>query len=120
MKTIITSITLLFLSFIATGQTWCDAGANWKYSYTNGFGTEGFVDVKYAGDTIISGQPAKVLDKHIYAYNYISSQSIENYFGQEYTMRTMGLFICGTTIIGTLFIISMHLLVRIGEWLSSQ
>lgn len=89
MKTILSSF-LFFLSFIATSQTWCDAGANWKYSYMNGFGTEGYTEIKYVGDTVISAQTSQKLDKHIYAYDYVLSQSVDYDLGQEYTYENNG------------------------------
>lgn len=89
MKTFL-STALFLVSFIATSQSWCDIGANWRYSYMNGFGTEGYTKIQYIGDTTISGQPAKILDKHIYAYDYVLSQSVDFDLGQEYTYENSG------------------------------
>lgn len=88
MKIILWAI-LFIIPFASSGQNWCDSGANWKYSFIN-VAVEGYTEIKYAGDTIISGQPAKILDKHLYAYDYIFTQPIDFDLGQEYTYENNG------------------------------
>ncbi len=90
MKTLILSVILLS-SFAGRSQTWCLPGANWKYSYMNGFGTEGYTQIQYFGDTVINGQLSKILDKHIYAFNYQNSQAVDIDAGKEYTFETNGI-----------------------------
>ncbi len=90
MKTLILSVILLS-SFAGRSQTWCLPGANWKYSYMNGFGTEGYTQIQYIGDTVINGQLSKILDKHIYAFNYQNSQAVDIDAGKEYTFETNGI-----------------------------
>lgn len=90
MKILITT-SLLLATISATSQTWCDPGADWKYNYSNGFGTEGYTQMTYVGDTLILGQAAQKIDKHIYAYDYNSAQNIEYDLGQEYTYEENGI-----------------------------
>lgn len=85
-------IALLFIlsSFALFGQSWCDAGANWKYSYGSGFGTEGYVEISYVGDTLIDTQLSQKLSKNLYAYNFGSSQPVNWFTGTEYTYEDNG------------------------------
>lgn len=88
MKTLLT-LFLFFISLQSMGQTWCDAGANWKYTYT-GFGPQGYTEIKYVGDTVIAGQQAQKLNKHIYAYDYLFSQYVDFDWGNEFTYENNG------------------------------
>ena len=81
----------LLTSFVGNSQTWCAPGANWKYSYMNGFGTEGYTQILYYGDTVINGQLSHILNKHIYAFNYQNSQDVDFDAGKEYTFETNGI-----------------------------
>ena len=81
----------LLISFVGNSQTWCAPGANWKYSYMNGFGTEGYTQILYYGDTVINGQLSHILNKHIYAFNYQNSQDVDFDAGKEYTFETNGI-----------------------------
>lgn len=86
-----TLIILIFsvISLTLFSQSWCDAGANWKYSYVN-IGAAGYTEVNYIGDTLIDGQSAQKLDKHLYAYDYIFSQNVDFNLGMEYTYENNG------------------------------
>ena len=89
MKTILFTV-LFLISYEASSQIWCNQGANWKYSYTNHSGIEGYTQIQYVGDTIINGQPSKILDKHIYAYDFVLSQPVDFDLGQEYIYEENG------------------------------
>ena len=40
------TVIIFFISTLPTfAQSWCDAGANWKYNYIN-FGTEGYTEIR--------------------------------------------------------------------------
>jgi hypothetical protein len=80
---------ILLISQISFGQTWCDAGATWKYSYVN-LTAFGYTEIKYTGDTLISGQNASILDKRLYYYNFLSSQIGDDDLGEEYTYEDNG------------------------------
>jgi hypothetical protein len=86
------TITLSFLlsCFTLLGQNWCDLGANWKYSYISGFGTEGYVEISYVGDTMINTQLSQKLSKNLYAYDFVSSQPVNGFLGTEYTYENNG------------------------------
>jgi hypothetical protein len=78
---------LLFSGF-SYGQNWAPTGAQWHYS-CYGFLQGGYVDIVYAGDTIIDGQVTKKLVKtrHIYG----SAMTINSYeIGREYTYEENG------------------------------
>lgn len=64
-KIILASFILININ--SFGQTWCDTGASWKYSYNSGFGTEGYVQINYIGDTLINSQNVKKLNKTLIA-----------------------------------------------------
>lgn len=49
------------------------------------FGIEGYTEINYIGDTIIGWQQAQKLDKHTYAYNYISLQLEDYDQGMDFT-----------------------------------
>lgn len=83
-------ISFILLSIKSFGQIWCESGANWKYSYSSGFGTEGYVQIHYFGDTLIDNQNAKKLSKTLFAYNHINSQNINYNLGNEYTYENNG------------------------------
>ena len=82
---ILFTLTALFFCQDAFSQiTWCPSGATWHYGYVN-FDATGYVTIRYTGDTIISGQPCKVLSK---TRTYITSMSpfpINEMLGNEYT-----------------------------------
>ena len=88
MKYFATSL-LLYTAFSVCSQNWCDEGASWKYSHFN-FAIEGYTEINYIGDTVINGQSAQLLDKHINAYDFISSQYIDIDLGEEYTYESNG------------------------------
>ena len=88
MKTILTVLSFLSI-FSNFSQTWCDAGASWKYSHFN-FAIEGYTEINYIGDTVINGQSVQLLDKHINAYDFISSQYIDIDLGEEFTYESNG------------------------------
>lgn len=89
MRNIILS-TFILIYLNSFGQTWCNTGATWKYSYTNNFATEGYVQIKYIGDTLINSQNVKKLSKTLNAYNYINSQIVNHSIGNEYTYENNG------------------------------
>ena len=89
MKTLLLTLTLIITSSVYS-QSWCDAGANWKYSYFTAFGGQGYTEINYIGDTIIGGQSAQKLDKHLYAYDYFNSQNVDYDLGMEYTYEDNG------------------------------
>lgn len=90
MKKLLT-ITFALIALQSFGQEWCNAGANWKYSYMSGFGTEGYVEINYGYDTLIDGENAQVLLKNLYAYDYIMNQPINYLMGKEYTYHDNGI-----------------------------
>ena len=81
---------ILLTAFTVYSQNWCDQGANWKYSFFTAFYAEGYTQIEYVGDTLISGQSAKKLNKHHYVYNYFNSQSEDYDIGMEYTYENNG------------------------------
>lgn len=85
------SITFFFILFglSALSQSWCDPGANWKYNFMT-FGIEGYTEINYVGDTLIAGQQAQKLDKHTFAYNYISLQLEDFNQGMDITYEDNG------------------------------
>lgn len=87
-KIILASFILIYLN--SFGQTWCDTGANWNYSYSNGFGIEGYTQINYIGDILINGQNAKKLTKTLIAYDFINSQGVLAIIGNEYTYENNG------------------------------
>lgn len=89
MKKTIT-LSLILSCFSAFGQNWCDLGANWKYSYMSGFGTEGYVDISYVGDTLINTQLSQKLSKNLFAYDIPSSQPVNWFLGTECTYEDNG------------------------------
>ncbi|MBK9538805.1 MAG: hypothetical protein IPO12_08710 [Flavobacteriales bacterium] len=50
---------LLLLPLLACGQSWCVPGATWRY---NVLFIYGYIEYSYAGDTLINGMEAQVLD----------------------------------------------------------
>lgn len=90
MKVIFTAL-IFFLSFNVLSQSWCDNGANWKYSFFSASYAEGYVEVNYTGDTVINGQLSNKLDKHLYIYNYFNSQYEDYGIGEEYTYESNGI-----------------------------
>ncbi len=53
----------------ANPAIWCPAGATWTYRYIL-FLESGTVTVRYAGDVVIAGQPAQVLQRSLTTYIY--------------------------------------------------
>jgi hypothetical protein len=86
------TITLSFIlsCFTLLGQSWGDLGANWKYSYMSGFGTEGYVEISYVGDTLINTQLSQKLSKNLYAYDFVSNQPVNIFLGLECTYENNG------------------------------
>ena len=86
------SITFFFILFglSALSQSWCDPGANWKYSFGSGFGTEGYVEISYVGDTLINTQLSQKLSKNLFAYDFPWSQPINAFLGTECTYEDNG------------------------------
>lgn len=84
------TLTFLFSCFAVFGQSWCAPGANWKYNYGSGFGTEGYVEISYAGDTLIGAQLSQKLSKQLHAYDWFSAQYIDAPIGIEYTYEENG------------------------------
>ena len=89
MKTLFTAILILFTSIVYS-QSWCDNGANWKYSFFSVFYSEGYVEISYVGDTLLNGQLANKLNKHYEVYSYLNSQYESYDFGEEYTYENNG------------------------------
>jgi hypothetical protein len=87
---IILSATLILLSFAVSSQSWCDDGANWKYSFFSASYATGYTEISYVGDTTISGQSAKILNKQHNVYSFPSSQYESNTIGEEYTYEDNG------------------------------
>ncbi|WP_165851385.1 T9SS type A sorting domain-containing protein [Brumimicrobium aurantiacum] len=90
MKTLLATLFIFNFSILLFAQSWADQGANWKYNYSNGFGLEGYTQIKYVGDTVIGGQNAQILDKHLYGYDQVSSEDVEYDLGSEYTYENNG------------------------------
>lgn len=86
------TITLSFIlsCFTLLGQSWCDLGANWKYSYMSGFGTEGYVEISYVGDTLINTQLSQKLSKNLFAYDFPTGQPVNWFLGIECTYEDNG------------------------------
>lgn len=80
---------LLFLLFSISfhAQNWSPTGANWKYSYYGFF--PGYVDVLYSGDTVIEGQPSKILSKTFTGMDWTMTL-VSNFIGNEYTYEDNG------------------------------
>ena len=89
MRLIYTGIILLS-TFSIHAQQWCDAGANWKYSYFN-LAFEGYTEINYTGDTTINGISARKLEKQLHGYDFVTSQYIDFDLGAEYTHEDNGL-----------------------------
>lgn len=89
MKTLLT-ITLLLLASSCFSQTWCDAGANWKYSFFRAFYAEGYTEISYTGDTTLNGQTAQILKKRRNVYKYLSEQHDSYDIGEDYTYEDNG------------------------------
>src|SRR5690606_16340632 len=75
----------LFVISSLFSQTWCDNGANWKYNYTSGFGSDGYVQISYIADTTILNKPCKKLKKERFVYYFPSSSSHHTDLAFEYT-----------------------------------
>jgi hypothetical protein len=84
MKTILLSLILIF-SITLQAQTWSPLGANWKYTYFNGTGIVGYIEIKYAVDTIINSQTVKKLEKVYHVYDAWTNQFSSTTSGFEYT-----------------------------------
>lgn len=89
MKSIL-SILFIFGALTLFGQSWCTPGATWKYTYTSGFATEGYVEIKYDGDTTIDNQLAHRLSKKFIGFDHISEQPISYNRYPEYTYENNG------------------------------
>jgi len=75
------------LTTFSYAQNWSPNGAQWHYSYY-GF-LPGYVDIAYAGDTLIDGQVTKKLSKTFHGLGWgmgVTSYSI----GTEYTYEANG------------------------------
>lgn len=81
----------ILISQLTFGQNWCGEGANWKYNYMSGFGTEGYTEISYVGDTTIEGQLSNKLSKHLVAYDLVSLQDVYSDYGYEYTYEENGI-----------------------------
>lgn len=81
----------ILISQLTFGQNWCDEGANWKYNYMSGFGTEGYTEISYVGDTLIEGQLSKKLNKQRIAYDLVALQDVYSDYGYEYTYEESGI-----------------------------
>jgi hypothetical protein len=80
-------VLLTLFSFSIHAQNWSPTGANWKYSYYGFF--PGYVDVLYAGDTVIEGQSAKILSKTFTGIDW-NMTPVTNFIGKEYTYENNG------------------------------
>jgi hypothetical protein len=72
-----------------SGQTWCPAGAQWHYSYSDGFGS-GYVDVKYIGDTLIGTQNSKIISRQLNYYSGPCGCVFVYDYGHAYTYEDSG------------------------------
>jgi hypothetical protein len=72
-----------------SGQTWCPAGAQWHYSYSDGFGS-GYVDVKYIGDTLIGTQNSKIISRQLNYYSGSCGCVFVYDYGHAYTYEDSG------------------------------
>lgn len=77
----------LFVISSLFSQTWCDNGANWKYNYSSGFGSDGYVQISYIADTTILNKPCKKLKKERFVYYFPSSSSHHTDLAFEYTYK---------------------------------
>jgi len=80
----------ILISQLIFGQTWCDEGANWKYRYMSGFGTEGYTEISYIGDTLIEGQLSNKLSKQLVAFDLVALEDVNYDYGYEYTYEENG------------------------------
>lgn len=65
MERAVLSITyFLLLTLFIRAQIWCPPGAEWTYTFTNGWTVDGFARFTYAGDTTIGSIPSQVLSMH--------------------------------------------------------
>ena len=65
-------------------SVWAPPGATWHYNYVH-FATSGYVEIKYVGDSIISGITSKVLRKTMNYYDATTNTSGTYIMGEEYT-----------------------------------
>lgn len=81
---LVTSSFFILLFLNSSAQIWSPPGATWYYSYSSNL-KEGYVEIKYIGDTIILGKGAKILQKKRYTYNFPGVYDT-TLIGYEYTL----------------------------------
>ena len=54
-------------------QSWFPDEALWHYSYSSGFGQQGYVRMAVSGDTVVLGQPARKVIRVREAFDFINS-----------------------------------------------
>lgn len=70
---------------MSSGQSWCPIGAEWHHSFSDPFGSVGYVHTVYTGDTIIMGHDCRIMTKRGHAYSYQTSAFYEYDEGIELT-----------------------------------
>lgn len=78
--------TIIFLLSITSlgAQVWCPPGATWQFDFFQ-FSAEGYVEVKYVGDSVVGGKTCKVLRKTEYYYDWVPQKYGSWIIGREYT-----------------------------------
>ncbi len=81
------SIFFICISTQGYAQQWAPKGATWYYSVSI-YGSDGFVKIKYVGDTLIGSHICKTLKKTLF-FRRVGSTEIETHdMGLEYTYST--------------------------------
>ena len=63
------SAIILMVSLNLSAQQWCAPGAQWHHDYSDVFGSIGYVETHYSGDTTISGLACQIIKYTTYAHN---------------------------------------------------
>src|SRR5690606_23421509 len=63
------SAIILMVSLNLSAQQWCAPGAQWHHDYSDAFGSIGYVQSYYSGDTTISGLSCQIIEHTTYAHN---------------------------------------------------
>lgn len=67
-------LALLLVPFCVSGQHWFPDEAVWHHGYANPFGQLGYVRMEVAGDTVVSGQTCRKLERTRHSYDFIAEQ----------------------------------------------
>jgi Secretion system C-terminal sorting domain len=84
MKTLLLSVSFIFISLLMEAQVWAPSGATWHYEWA-AMWTSGYVKINYTGDTVVDGKSCKILKKERFTYDWVNHIYSNMVIGYECT-----------------------------------